>query len=252
MKVEKIILYDEPKVPEIQLSKLSRYLQENFLTKVEIRKNFFQKLDDKTNHIINAIRIADLKKPFRKQNFNSPQEEFTEQIIYDGFELQQIISKNIPREENKIENLHIIFTDKLVATFAEEDFRYHARALIASNPSIISTSGIVEAPAKPKQYYLDLMTNFSGEEIESIKRKYKDQFVEHNDPRLSTIIEGYVLQSLIYYETGEAFCDQDCCRLYNAHWQRELLSTQVKKKNFCEKHRMIIKNLRNKVRDIEP
>ena len=78
--------------------------------------------------------------------------------LYDGFELQNIIAENILTMNS---TLHIIFTNKLTATFDNDDFRYHARALISSNPTIISTAGIIEAPAKPKQYYLDLITNFS-------------------------------------------------------------------------------------------
>ena len=35
------------------------------------------------------------------------------------------------------------------------------RTWIGSNPIIISTTGIIEAPAKPKQFYIDIMTNTS-------------------------------------------------------------------------------------------
>ena len=78
--------------------------------------------------------------------------------LYDGFELQNIIAENITILDD---TLHIIFTNKLTATFDNDDFRYHARASISSNPSIISTTGIIEVPAKPKQYYLDLGNTYS-------------------------------------------------------------------------------------------
>nr|WP_320416723.1 DUF6775 family putative metallopeptidase [Candidatus Nitrosotenuis chungbukensis] len=59
-------------------------------------------------------------------------------------------------------------------TFDSGDYRYHGRALIGANPSIISTTGIIEAPAKPRQYYMDLMTNYGqGLNIESIKKSTK-------------------------------------------------------------------------------
>ena len=247
MKVDKIILYDEPSVPEINLYSLRDFLKENFPIDVEIRGNFFEKLDKTILQKIKDAQITDLKKPFEKQDHKSVKEKLsTEQILYDGFEIQKIISNSISENDDKTKNLHIIFTQQLVGTFSDEDFRYHARALISSNPSIISTSGIVEAPAKPKKYYLDLMTNFSGESVDSIKMKYKEQFVEYNDPRLGMIVEGYVLQSLIYYETGESFCDQNYCRLFNAHWQEELLSTQVRERKFCDKHKKIITKIANK------
>ena len=47
------------------------------------------------------------------------------------------------------------------------------------------------------------MTNFSEEKIEDIKKKYKGQFLEYNDSRISQIVEGYILQTIFYYETGE-------------------------------------------------
>ena len=117
--------------------------------------------------------------------------------------------------------------------------------LINSNPAIISTSGIVEAPAKPRQYYFELMTDFSKEKIERIKEKYKGEFLEYHDSRLSQIIEGYLLQVIMYHETGEVFCDQKECRLFNAHWQKDLLHSQIENQTFCKKHQEIIKKISN-------
>ena len=165
--------------------------------------------------------------------------------LYDGFELQNIIAENIAITDN---TLHIIFTNKLTATFDNNDFRYHARALISSNPTIISTTGIVEAPAKPKQYYLDLMTNFLEVKIEEIKEKYKGEFLEYHDSRLNEITEGYVLQAIMYYATGEAFCENKECRLFNAHWQKDLFYSQIENKKLCDKHQEKLKEIRNQVR----
>jgi hypothetical protein len=38
--------------------------------------------------------------------------------------------------------------------------------------------------------------------------------------------EGYALQALFYYFLGEAFCENPDCRLYNAHYQSELIRSQ--------------------------
>jgi hypothetical protein len=162
-------------------------------------------------------------------------------ILYDGFELQNIISENISITDD---TLHIIFTNKLTATFDNDDFRYHARALISSNPIIISTTGIIEAPAKPKQYYLDLLTNFSEGKIEEIKEKYKGEFLEYHDSRLNEIAEGYVLQAILYYGTGEAFCEKKECRLFNAHWQKDLFYSQIENKNFVTNIKKILKKVK--------
>ncbi|MFQ5476393.1 MAG: DUF6775 family putative metallopeptidase [Nitrosopumilus sp.] len=238
MKISKIILYDEPTVSEIQLKRLEKFLREAFPVQIEIRENIFSDASDEILEKIANTVISDLKKPFEKQN--KATSENKGMILYDGFELHKIITELVPINENKIDTLHIIFTDKLTCTFNENDFRYHARALIGSNPSIISTTGMIEAPAKPKQYYLDLMTNFSEERIEEVKKKYKGQFLEEHDLRLSEIAEGYLLQAIIYYETGEAFCKHKDCRLFNAHWQKDLFHSQIDNKNLCKKHQEIL------------
>jgi len=257
LKTSKIILYDEPTVPQIQLQKLRKFITDTFPVKIEVRKNFFHNLEESNYEKIASVRIFDLKKPFKIHNplteeiqieiENKDMSNKDETILYDGFEFQKITSEFIPMEENKEETLHIIFTNKLTCTFDENDFRYHARALIGSNPVIISTTGIIEAPAKPKQYYLDLMTDFSKERIEEIKEKYKGEFLEYNDSRISEIIEGYVLQAIMYYETGDAFCEDKGCRLFNAHWQKDLFYSQLENKKLCNKHQKSIKKLTNQV-----
>ena len=168
-----------------------------------------------------------------------------EMTLYDGVELNKIVQEIIPTVENTLNTLHIIFTNKLTCTFDENDFRYHARAWVGSNPIIISTTGIIEAPAKPKQFYMDLMTNFSEEAVEEIKKKYKGEFLEYKDVKLSEVVEGYILQAIFYYETGDAFCDNKQWRLFNAHSQKDLFISQIENKKMCEKHEKILAKMKN-------
>ncbi len=255
MKTSKIILYDEPTVPEIRLERLEKFISDTFTIEIETRENIFQYSSKNISEKIAGCRIFDLKIPFEKhspsiediqiEKENKDMSEREEMILYDGFEFQKTITEFIPMNEDKKDTLHIIFTNKLTCTFDENDFRYHARALIGSNPAVISTTGMIEAPAKPKQYYLDLMTNFSEKRVEEIKKKYKGEFLEYHDSRISEITEGYLLQAIIYYETGEAFCEHKDCRLFNAHWQRDLFFSQLENKRFCKKHQEILSELKN-------
>ena len=257
MRISKIILYNEPSVPEINIKKAEKFLIETFDVEIQIRGNIFKKLDKKTYEKIASTRIFNLKKPFQKhipslediliESESRDMSNKEEMALYDGIELNKIMTELIPKRENTQDTLNIIFTNKLTCTFDENDFRYHARALIGSNPVIISTTGIIEAPAKPKQYYLDLMTDFSKERIEEIKEKYKGEFLEYNDSRISEIIEGYVLQAIMYYETGDAFCEDKGCRLFNAHWQKDLFYSQLENKKLCNEHQKSIKKLTNQV-----
>lgn len=251
MKLNKIILYDEPTVPEIDITHQKKFLESTFGLEIEIRDNFFKNLQDEEFKKIASKRIFELKKPFKQrtptyneieiERSNKDMTENDEVFLYDGYELQQIISDSV--KEQSLDSLHIIFTNKLTATFSEEDFRYHARALIGTNPSIISTTGIVEAPAKPKEYYVELIGDFSEDRTKEIKEKYKGQFLEYHDDRLEKIVEGYLLQAIFYVETGNVFCDNKNCRLFNAHWQKDLFESQLTNAKLCENHSKELKKL---------
>ncbi len=255
MKISKIILYDEPTVPKIQLNNLAKFLQDTFSVQVERRENILKSSSKETAFKIAQCKIFSLTKDFEIHNPTNEEIEFeelnfqdtanTENIImYDGFQLQKVLSDLISETEHTENIFHIFFTNKLTCTYDYNDYRYHGRALIGSNPSIISTTGIIEAPAKPKQYYLDLMTNFTqGVNVETVKQKYKGTYLEYNDSRLAKIVEGYVLQAIFYYETGEPFCEDLECRLFNAHWQKDLLHSQLEIGKLCQRHQKILDNI---------
>jgi len=257
VKISKIIIYKEPSVPKINLDKIKEFIFKEFRIKIEIRDNIFNKLNKNTCEKIASTRIINLKKSFEKHNptvneilielENKDMSNKEEMVLYDGIELNEIIKELIPKEENNQNTLHIIFTNKLTCTFDQNDFKYHARTWIGSNPAIISTTGIIEAPAKPKQYYIDIITNISKESIEEIKKKYKGKFLEYNDPRLTDIVEGILLQIIFYYETGDAFYDNNQCRLFNAHWQKDLFNTQIENKKICKKHEDILTKMKNNI-----
>jgi hypothetical protein len=90
---------------------------------------------------------------------------------------------------------------------------------------------------------LDLMVNYNqGLNIDSIKQKYQGTYLEYHDIRTGKIIEGYCLQALFYYIMGESFCESLDCRLNNAHWQRDLLYSQLEFGKLCAKHAEILKD----------
>jgi len=51
-----------------------------------------------------------------------------------------------------------------------------------------------------------------------------------------------LLQAIFYYMTGDAFCDSLDCRLNNAHWQKDLLYSQLKIGKLCDKHQALLDN----------
>ena len=91
---------------------------------------------------------------------------------------------------------------------------------------------------------MDLITTMvQGLNLDSVKKKYQGSYLEYHDKRLAIIAEGYVMQALFYYLTGEPFCDLRECRLYNPHWQKDLLYSQLEVGKLCERHQKILNNL---------
>lgn len=248
MRFSKIFIYDEPAIPEIQIDSLAEFLQNTFHVPVQKRKNIFASHGYDIAHSLAAIRVFNYRIPFQKhepadEEIQFEMETFADSskmeniVLYDGFEFHKIVSGLIPKEESNLDNFHLVFTNKLTCTFDESDFRYHGRALIGANPGIISTTGIIEAPAKPREYYMEMMANYGiGLNVNSIKQKYKGQYLEYHDSKMDKIIQGYALQAILYYITGEPFCEFLDCRLNNAHWQRDLLYSQLEFGRLCPKH----------------
>ena len=255
MKISKIYLYDEQSVPEIKISKLADFIKKTFSIDTEIRKNIFQNADKTLARHLASCRIINTKKPFEFYSPSIEEIEFENEsfensskikniVMYDGFEFQKLVSSLISEDENSLDNFHIIFTNRLTCTYDYNDYRYHGRAIICSNPSIISTTGIIEAPAKPREYYMELISNMAqGLNVDSLKKKFQGSYLEYHDERISTVIEGYVMQALFYYLTGEPFCEKEDCRLFNPHWQKDLLHSQIEIGKLCEKHQKILEKL---------
>ena len=255
MKISKIFLYDEQSVPEIKVSKLADFIKKTFSVDIEIRKNIFQNVDKTLARHLASCRIINTKKPYEFHSPSIEEIEFENEslensskikniVMYDGFELQKLVSGLISEDESYLDNFHIIFTNRLTCTYDFNDYRYHGRAIICSNPSIISTTGVIEAPAKPREYYMELISNMAqGLNVDSLKKKFQGSYLEYHDERISTVIEGYVMQAIFYYLIGEPFCEKEDCRLFNPHWQKDLLRSQIEIGKLCEKHQKILEKL---------
>lgn len=260
-------LYTEPSEKTLKIQTLAQYLKEKFpKTKIDCRKEFFNywlrqvtalagspKKIDQVAEKLARCRISDLQSQelvfsplpleieYEKKNIlNLENRKFG--LVYDGLCLQEVYREIIPQEERKSNHLQIVFTNQLLATW-EEDGRYHLRVGIYGVPNLISTSGIVEAPAKPKEYYL--LKSLGETAIADWKEKNKEKFIDYNDPRLTEVLKGYLMQAIFYHLTGDPFCKNKNCRLYNAHWQEELIKAQLnKKREFCEFHEKILVSLK--------
>ena len=158
-------------------------------------------------------------------------------VMYEGYGLQGLMREMMMSGHRHgacatiaEQAAQIIFTNRLVATWGD-DLRYHLRTIILGVPAIISTTGLVEAPAKPREFYLAQQqlgpAGQSEYALGLLKERFRGRFLDHDDPRLTEVAKGYVMQVVAYQLTGEAFCEDPDCRLFNAHWQEEMLRAQL-------------------------
>ena len=130
-------------------------------------------------------------------------------ILYDGFRLSSILYSLILEKEVRFDHIHIVFTHQLFGTWGEGDLRYHARVNVCGFPSVISTTGVVEAPAKPRDFYLLKQqystVGMSYASLVDLKQQFQGRFIDYDDPKLTEVMKGYAMQAIFYHLTGDAF-----------------------------------------------
>ncbi|MBM2831371.1 MAG: hypothetical protein HW414_423 [Dehalococcoidia bacterium] len=170
-------------------------------------------------------------------------------LLYDGFEVMHAFAEVMPREERGLDSLHVVFTNQLLGTWEDDDRRYHARVAVFGYPCLLSTSGLVEAPARPREYYI-LKQGYRSLRMDDaavldLETRFKDRSLAHDDERLTEVMKGYVMQAVFYHLTGNPFCESRDCRLYNAHWQEEVIQAQLKSgPELCPPHEEELQRLR--------
>lgn len=268
----KINLYNEGASSALQLKEVGTYLKEKF-PQAEVResgslaKNYLTSLSEaeqveargRLSRELAGIKIRQANK---RDAFTTPlpgeiayEEKYLGSslsrpagILYEGFSLVDIFSRLLPEKERGRNTLNIVFTNQLFSTWDEGDLRFHIRSSLYGALNFISTSGIVEAPAKPRDFYLlrqqyELLGRKETGNIE-LKEKFKGRFLDYDDQRLTGVVKGFCLQALFFHFAQEPFCQDKKCRLYNSHWQEDLIASQLAENaGLCPKHLVQLKQL---------
>jgi hypothetical protein len=266
-------LYDDPFTPTFRLDDIVIYLRAKLPTVPFVPHG--ELVREKLAGLAESEREATLQRlavGFAKTRVHDPHQPVTDReplygeiayerrrlttrgeakgVIYDGFAVQSLLATLFDRTELNRHRLPLIFTNQLLATFDESDRRYHLRTVILGYPAIVSTTGLVEAPAKPREFYLareQLRAIGLNAVSPALAAELRDRCLLPNDERLTEVAKGYALQALFYALFGEAFCDDKDCRLYNAHWQEEMLHAQLDGAyDLCPRHEAMLQNLDGK------
>ena len=252
-------LYEEGDLEALDLQDLGQYLREKTHIPFQILGDVYSRLpEEKTEAVGKEYARTKVKDPgkeltlgevlqgeweYEQRRIRNPKWRIFG-ILYDGISYQRVISGLINKEKIDFAHCAILFTNQLFATWDVDDQRYHARVSLYGIPSLISTSGLVEAPAKPKAFYLKRQM---GVPVELLKEEYEGRFLDHGDLRITEVLKGYAMQALFFHLTGEPFCEDPDCRLFNSHWQEEVLLSQLDGRyEFCPRHETILKELRER------
>jgi len=255
--IKEVLIYTDYPSKALSIDSIIGYL-ERYRLKVSHKENIYENLSIKGDSSfelakrISGTIIDDIDIPFDRlrdstnEEINSELDRLSGErsysgVYYEGNWLQRIYYNLLAENQSTDRPTHtinIILTGRLFLTY--ENTRYHARVILMGVPNIISTSGIVEAPARPKEYYW-LKAGFikEGKDIRELDKIYRGRFIEYDDSRITTVLSAYALQAVSYELTGDPFCDNPSCCLHNSHWQEEVLKAQLDGK-LCDEHRDMI------------
>ncbi len=228
---------------------IAAWLGERVDARVTVRDRFLDAVPD--DGLAEAFAAARVLSPYDRETGNQMlgivryEERALENpnraggVIYDGLQVQRALNARLEDGEHSLDHLHIVLLDRVLGTWGD-DGRWHKRVNILGQPALISVAGLYEAPAKPEAYYQAKQRHalLSGDTPprEVLENQVEGEFLVEDDPRTTDAIKGPVLQAVNLIETGETFCDDTQCRLYNAHHQSDLVAAQLQAPEYCPDH----------------
>ncbi len=239
--ISHIYLYDDPDAQGLDIDYLAGYLASELTAcKVGVRTDFIthhlgnmpaEKRDGATAQLSQDLEDADPVSRISGEDllFEHVLEQADAHDYYLFRPLQRALRALIPQEEAGLDHLHIVFTAHLLAEI-EQPLNLHPRMAALGAPSVLSTSGLVEVPDRPKEYHFKRMqyaTFGADDHLPDLAEDFADRALGYGDPRLNDVLRGYMLMAVIYRATGDGPCDIPTCPLYPADTQVDVLDAQL-------------------------
>ena len=247
--VERISLYPAPTTPA-DADEIAAWLAERVDATVDVRDRFLDvHRTDELPEQFAANRVTDPYDPdtgntmlgivrYEERALDDPEREGG--VLYDGHAIRRALNAALPAAERDLSHCHVALVDRAIGTWGAHDGRWHKRVAVLGQPAIVSVPGLYEAPAKPEHYYKEQQKHalLSGDTPprEVLENQVEGEFLVENDPRTTDALKGYVLAASHLLATGEAFCESEGCRLFDAHYQEDLVEAQLREPDFCERH----------------
>lgn len=229
MRITQVRLYDSVSHPHVSMEQLASFIHDTFGIPAE--SHMMPHID---NHKMDSCRVRSIFRPPEKWG----NDETADIPLYDGHLLHDHLGEYLSHRAGVF---HILFVDVMIGTYDYDGMRYHGRALLSANPCIISVRGMCEAPARSTTYCADVMACMAtGRDVLEVDKQHGGGFLTYDDPRLQKAANGYVMQAIFHFETGDAFCEDTSCQLYNSHWQSDVIRTQVTSPRLCGYHQDVL------------
>ncbi|AGN00582.1 hypothetical protein L593_03155 [Salinarchaeum sp. Harcht-Bsk1] len=247
--VDRVSLYAAP-TTVAEVEPIAEWLDSRIDADVAVRDRFLDvhRTEDLPERFAEA-RVADPHDPatgntmlgivrYEERALEDPEREGG--VLYDGTQVQSALNAAVPAAESGLEHAHVALLDRAIGTWGDHDGRWHKRVAVLGQPAIVSVPGLYEAPAKPEAYYKEKQRHalLSGDSPprEVLENQVEGDFLIEDDPRTTEALCGYVLAAFHLLDTGEAFCDAEGCRLFDAHYQADLVDAQLREPEFCDAH----------------
>ncbi|GAB6862779.1 DUF7001 family protein [Haloplanus litoreus] len=246
--VETVTLYRAPTTPA-DADALAAWLRGRVDAEVRVRDRLLgTRSDDDLPEELAAARVTDPSERatgntmlgivrYEERVLDDP--ERAGGVVYDGRAVQRALNARLPGEQG-LDHLHLPLLDRVIGTWGGHDGRWHKRVAVLGQPALVSVPGLYEAPAKPEAYYEAkskhaLMTG-DAPPREVLEAELDGDFLVADDPRTTEALRGYVIAAVDLLESGTAFCDDERCRLHDAHRQPGVIRAQLRDPPFCETH----------------
>lgn len=250
-----IYLYDEPDAPGLDIEAVGGFLVSQFPALQVIPRSDFitHQFRRFTAEQQTQLQQATLKRLAEAQArvpapvagavpTDRPDPEASELgLVFEAAAYQAILRLLVDPAEAAADCAHIVFTDNAIGSWRNEGEAFRLHIICMGEPSIISTTGLVEALPRPREYEFKRshFAMFGADEdvLEDLAEGFANCTFGYGDARINELCKGYALMACFYRMFGEAFCDNPSCRLYAAQTQEELIAVQCGPEvGLCERH----------------
>jgi len=249
-----MLIYDAPDAVGLDIRVVARHLAELLPgTEVETRTDFFTwhlgqfdpgQVDVLTRQIAERLderEVHNLVAPGRRSDLEpiTPDDRDLG-AVYLAEPLQDVMRPMLLAGERGPMALHLAYITQCMGRWVAEESYFRLQIIRHGEPTIISTTGFVEAPALPREYAFK-RTQFVGfgmeEAAEELDARFADRTLSHADARINRVAAGFALKAVFRQAFAEEGCDQPTCPLHPTATHDELARAHLDDDSrLCDRH----------------